>query len=52
MHTLLHRAGGNGTAGMAMPVLAFEKEKMASLGPSTCSNLRMRYRMVTQSGSP
>ena len=44
----LSRASGNGTAGTAMGVPVIEGEKMASLG----SNLRVRYRMASPSGSP
>ena len=45
---LLHRASGNGTAGMAMAVLVFEGEKWRHLD----SNLPMRYIMASPSGSP
>ena len=42
------RAGGNGTARMAMAVPVFEGEKQRRLD----SNLRVRYRMGSSSGSP
>ena len=44
----IYRAGGNGTAGTAMAVPVFEGEKWRRLD----SNLRVRYRMASPSGSP
>ena len=43
-----HRAGGNGTASTAMAVPDFEGKKWCRLD----SNLRMRYRVASPSGSP
>ena len=42
------RAGGNGMAGTAVAVPVFEGEKWRRLD----SNLRVRYRMASPSGSP